>query len=65
MSWHFAAFKFLHNAILCKKHLEEEGIKTDSMFCTGGGDSYWYVPWQPRSKAEYNLACSVVAQHID
>lgn len=65
MSWRFAAFKFLFRAELCKKSLEEAGIKTDNIFRTGGGDDYWYVPWQPRSKAEYNLACSVVAEHID
>lgn len=64
MSWRFAAFKFLFRAELCKKSLEEAGIKTDSIFRTGEND-YWYVPWQPRSKAEYNLACSVVAEHID
>nr|DAO61359.1 MAG TPA: hypothetical protein [Caudoviricetes sp.] len=65
MSWRFAAFKFLFRAELCKKSLEEAGIKTDSIFRTGGGDDYWYVPWQPRSKAEYYLACAVVAEHID
>jgi hypothetical protein len=64
MSWRFAAFKFLFRAELCKKSLEEAGIKTDSIFRTGE-DDYWYVPWQPRSKAEYYLACAVVAEHID
>lgn len=64
MSWRFAAFKFLFRAELCKKSLEEAGIKTDSIFRTGEND-YWYVPWQPRSKTEHHLACSVVAEHID
>ena len=44
MSWRFAAFKFLFRAELCKKSLEEAGIKTDNIFRTGGGDDYWYVP---------------------
>lgn len=65
MSWRFAAFKFLFRAELCKKSLEEAGIKTDNIFRTGGGDDYWYVPWQPRSKKEYQNACQVIAQHID
>lgn len=64
MKWHDTAFKFRDIAELCKNHLEEEGIKTGEIFRTGEND-YWYVPWQPRSKAEYNLACSVVAEHID
>lgn len=64
MSWRFAAFKFLFRAELCKKSLEEAGIKTDSIFRTGEND-YWYVPWQPRSEKEYQTACHVVAQHID
>lgn len=64
MSWHFAAFKFLFRAELCKKHLEEAGIKTDSIFRTGDND-YWYVPWQPMNEEEYHLACAVVAEHID
>lgn len=65
MKWRNTAFKFLFRAELCKKSLEEAGIKTDSIFCTGGGDNYWYVPWQPRSEKEYHLACAVVAEHID
>lgn len=64
MSWRFAAFKFLFRAELCKKNLEEAGIKTDNIFRTGDND-YWYVPWQPRSEKEYQTACRVVAQHID
>lgn len=64
MKWRDTAFKFRYNAELCKRHLEEEGIKTDNIFRTGE-DDYWYVPWQPRSKAEYYLACAVVAEHID
>lgn len=64
MKWRNTAFKFRDIAELCKKHLEEEGIKTGEIFRTGEND-YWYVPWQPRSKAEYHLACSVVAEHID
>lgn len=64
MGWRFAAFKFLFRAELCKKSLEEAGIKTDSIFRTGDND-YWYVPWQPRSEKEYHLACAVVAEHID
>lgn len=64
MKWHDTAFKFRDIAELCKKHLEEGGIKTGEIFRTGEND-YWYVPWQPRSKAEYNLACSIVAEHID
>ncbi len=62
MSWRFAAFKFLFRAELCKKSLEEAGIKTDSIFRTGG-DDYWYVPWQPMNEEEYNTACVVVFYH--
>lgn len=64
MSWRVTAFKFLFHAELCKKHLEEAGIKTGEIFRTGEND-YWYVPWQPRSEKEYQTACHVVAQHID
>jgi hypothetical protein len=64
MKWRDTAFKFRYNAELFKKHLEQVGIKTDNIFRTGE-DDYWYVPWQPRSKAEYHLACAVVAEHID
>lgn len=35
MKWRDTAFKFRYNAELCKKHLEEEGIKTDNIFRTG------------------------------
>ena len=63
MSWRFAAFKFLFRAELCKKSLEEAGIKTDSIFRTGGGDDYWYAPWQPMNEEEYNTACVVVFQY--
>lgn len=43
MSWRDTAFKFRYNAELCKKHLEQVGIKTDNIFRTGE-DDYWYLP---------------------
>lgn len=64
MKWRNTAFKFLEIAELCKEHLEGQGIKTSSIFRTGEND-YYYVPWQPRSENEYNIACAVVAEHID
>lgn len=53
MKWYNTAFRRSCTALDFKKLLDEDGIKTGSIFRAG---EYWIVPWQPRSETELRFA---------
>ena len=48
-------------AELCRREMVEAGIKVGDIFLD---DEYYYVPWMPISKAEYDIGVRIVCEHI-
>lgn len=62
MEWHNTAFKFEDSAKLCKKELDEAGIKTDYYII---GDGYYYIGWMPIGKEQFEIGLKIIVAHID
>lgn len=62
MEWKNTAFKFRETAELCKKELDEAGIRTDFYII---GDGYYYIGWCPVGRAQTQKAIEIVTSHID
>lgn len=61
MKWINTAFQFKDIAELCRKELDEAGIKVGQIFLD---DGRYYVPWMPMSQSEYEAGVQIVCEHI-
>lgn len=61
MKWERTAFKHEEIARICKKELDEAGIRTD--FYTV--DRYYYVGWCPMGKEQKKQAIEIIIGHIE
>ena len=61
MRWRNTAFKYQYIAEMCRKELADAGIKVGKIFLD---DGYYYVPWMPMSKSEYETGVQIVCKHI-
>ncbi len=61
MKWENTSFKYQNVAEACRREMAEAGTKVGDIF---SDDEYYYVPWMPMSKAEYEIGVHIVCEHI-
>ena len=61
MKWRNTSFKYRDTAERCRKELIEAGIEVGKIFLDNG---YYYTPWMPMSRSEYETGVQIVCKYI-